>query len=319
MKQIGLAMHNYHQVNDCFPPAITNTINSSGALASNVGFSAQARMLGFLEQQALYNCANFSIGCYNGTTTDDINTTVTQTRLNTFLCPSSPLPTFTIWAGSSDSQTGGPTAPGNNYLASIGSSLEFATADNQGPPNGVFYFDNNGRSTGIRDITDGTTNTIGFGETKIGSGNTAVFTPAIDFVFIGTFPPGVMRNTPQMVMGLGGGPFQQWLVQCAAAITTANRGGHTVYTGQDWAYGIVGYSLGHVLQAPNPPYPSCSTNGTGAGQNPGSVNMTSFHPGGANALMCDGSVRFLKNSTNINTIWSLGSRAQGEVIDASAY
>jgi hypothetical protein len=35
--------------------------------------------------------------------------------------------------------------------------------------------------------------------------------------------------------------------------------------------------------------------------------------------MCDGSVKFLKDSTNLQTVWALGSRAQGEVIDASAY
>jgi prepilin-type processing-associated H-X9-DG protein len=122
-----------------------------------------------------------------------------------------------------------------------------------------------------------------------------------------------------MVMPVGGAAYQKWLTTCGAGIATANRGGHAVYMGQSWAYGVVGYSLGHALQPPNPQYPSCSTNGTGAGQNPGSVNMTSYHSGGANALMADGSVRFLKNSTNIQTIWSLGSRAQGEILDASSY
>jgi prepilin-type processing-associated H-X9-DG protein len=146
-----------------------------------------------------------------------------------------------------------------------------------------------------------------------------VLTPATDFVFIGSFPTGVTRNTAMMVMPAGATAFKQWLVKCAAGIASANRGGHTVYMGQSWAYGVVGYSLGHTLQPPNPPYPSCSTNGTGAGQNPGSVNMNSFHPGGANVLLCDGSVKFLKNSTNIQTVWALGSRAQGEVVSADAY
>ena len=42
---------------------------------------------------------------------------------------------------------------------------------------------------------------------------------------------------------------------------------------------------------------------------PGIYTFSSFHPGGANALMTDGSVRFLKDSTNLMTIWSLGSPA----------
>jgi prepilin-type processing-associated H-X9-DG protein len=46
---------------------------------------------------------------------------------------------------------------------------------------------------------------------------------------------------------------------------------------------------------------------------------SSRHPGGANFLRCDGSVRFLKNSIAQPTIWSLGSRAQGEVVSADSY
>jgi prepilin-type processing-associated H-X9-DG protein len=92
------------------------------------------------------------------------------------------------------------------------------------------------------------------------------------------------------------------LPACSPGAAKANRTGHTVYVGQSWACAIVGYSLGHALRPPNPQYPRSSTNGSGAGQNPGSVNMTSYHPGGANALTADGSVRFLKNSTNIQTV-----------------
>jgi prepilin-type processing-associated H-X9-DG protein len=47
--------------------------------------------------------------------------------------------------------------------------------------------------------------------------------------------------------------------------------------------------------------------------------MSSYHPGGADVVMCDGSVRFLKDSVNLNTIWALGSRNQGEVISADSY
>ena len=47
--------------------------------------------------------------------------------------------------------------------------------------------------------------------------------------------------------------------------------------------------------------------------------MSSYHPGGANVAMVDGSVRFLKSSTSQTVVWALGSRAQGEVISADAY
>ena len=47
--------------------------------------------------------------------------------------------------------------------------------------------------------------------------------------------------------------------------------------------------------------------------------MSSNHPGGANTLMCDSSVKFLKNSISKQIMWALGSRAMGEVISADAY
>lgn len=43
------------------------------------------------------------------------------------------------------------------------------------------------------------------------------------------------------------------------------------------------------------------------------LNLSGYHAGGANSLMCDGSVRFLKNSTDQPVVWALGTRAQGEV------
>jgi prepilin-type processing-associated H-X9-DG protein len=49
------------------------------------------------------------------------------------------------------------------------------------------------------------------------------------------------------------------------------------------------------------------------------LNHPMFHPGGANALFCDGSVKFLKDSVSQTIVWALGSRAQGEVVSADSY
>jgi prepilin-type processing-associated H-X9-DG protein len=48
-------------------------------------------------------------------------------------------------------------------------------------------------------------------------------------------------------------------------------------------------------------------------------NADSFHPGGVNTLMGDGSVRFVKDAVNKQTWWALGTRANGEVISADSY
>jgi prepilin-type processing-associated H-X9-DG protein len=84
----------------------------------------------------------------------------------------------------------------------------------------------------------------------------------------------------------------------------------------NWAYGFIGFTLGNTLLPPNSKYTNCSFHGVNMLQSPG---MSSFHSGGGNTLMCDGSVKFLKDSTNQSTVWALGSRAQGEVIDVSSY
>jgi prepilin-type processing-associated H-X9-DG protein len=49
------------------------------------------------------------------------------------------------------------------------------------------------------------------------------------------------------------------------------------------------------------------------------TNSDSWHSGGVNVSMADGSVKFIKDSINRATWWSLGTRANGEVIDAGAY
>ena len=45
----------------------------------------------------------------------------------------------------------------------------------------------------------------------------------------------------------------------------------------------------------------------------------SFHPGGVNTLMTDGSVKFIKDSVNQLTWWAIGTKANGEVVDAGSY
>lgn len=89
--------------------------------------------------------------------------------------------------------------------------------------------------------------------------------------------------------------------------------------GEAWTLSQPSHTLGNMLVPPNPKTPNCNiSNGNNVNQ-PGVYGLSSYHPGGANVLMTDGSVRFLKDSTNIQTIWALGSCAGGEVISADAY
>jgi prepilin-type N-terminal cleavage/methylation domain-containing protein/prepilin-type processing-associated H-X9-DG protein len=320
LKQIGLALHNYHQSNDSFPPGGLPVVTAtSPAVEQNASFSALARLLQSIEQGTLYNAMNFNYGCFNSLDTygNAANSTVCKTRLSVFLCPSSTPPSTNVTRVAGQSYQ----APGNSYFASLGSTLEYDSAQTGGPPNGVFQ--HRGAAIGIRDITDGTSNTIGFGEWRIGSGNTNVLTIPSDIVWLNSKPAGVTRNTASMNLPLAnaGNALITWLNQCSAqsAPGSSTRASSSGGLGEAWAFALPGYTLGNLNVGPNAKYPACMWAAPNTQDSGGVYGLASRHPGGANALACDGSVRFLKDSVNLNTLWALGSRAQGEVVDASSY
>jgi prepilin-type processing-associated H-X9-DG protein len=223
-------------------------------------------------------------------------------------------------------------APGCSYFASMGACFEFYAGQTTGPPNGPFYVTlQTGGVVRLSNITDGTSNTVAFGEWKIGDGNTGQLTLPTDISFIGTYPVinGVQqsRGTPGLVFGPGTNPagLLTWMQQCTAAMPGSGAANVNHVGGEAWATGLTEITMGNLCLPPNPPYYNCSTASTALASQgygfdwPGVWGLASYHPGGANIVMMDGSVRFLKDSTNILTVWSLGSIAQGEVISSDSY
>jgi prepilin-type processing-associated H-X9-DG protein len=79
--------------------------------------------------------------------------------------------------------------------------------------------------------------------------------------------------------------------------------------------------MGNLVVPPNAPYPNC-LDYTGQGDfdsAPIIIGLSSFHSGGANVGFADGSVRFIKNTIAMPTLWAIGSRDQGEAVSADAY
>ncbi|WP_165071314.1 DUF1559 family PulG-like putative transporter [Paludisphaera rhizosphaerae] len=319
MKQIGLGLHNYHSANDSFPPGSLNSRQTNLALQGNGDFSPHVRMLAAMEQQPMYNTANFNICAFNDNVNngDAMNSTATTSRLSVFLCPSAPPPSYLVAGGNYNTTTMAVNAPGNSYFASLGASIDYRFGQVGGPPNGMFG--HNGPAIGVQSVTDGTSNTIAFGEWKLGTGNLAQISPQ-DTIFIGTFPTGMSATAAgsEYVYPSNYPVLSTWLDTCSASKAT-KRVRHTPMLGMTWGWALTTYTFGNLLQPPNPSRPNCSTNGTDSVAAPGVFGLSSFHPGGAMVLMTDGSVRFLKDSTNINVILALATRAGGEVISSDAY
>jgi prepilin-type N-terminal cleavage/methylation domain-containing protein/prepilin-type processing-associated H-X9-DG protein len=321
LKQLGLALHNYHQTHEVFPGAynasrLAGSIGFGGAWGS---FSPQSMLLPFMEQNQIYNAINFnwiSQGDQTGASYGlvQINSTAIRTRVGNFLCPSAPLPRNTGFFGVN--------APGNNYFASFGASAGFAGTWNNGPPTGLFQY--LGAPLGVRDVLDGTSNTVAFGEWRTGDFNTNQMSIQ-DVVNIGVTVNGFGANDPNSNMPYGAAALQAFIQQCrttwAPVPAGADNRPNRSFIGEQWITGIPGRSLGNLLLPPNPQgIPNCMTcQGCGDFDSPGMFGLSSLHPGGANICLGDGSVRFLKNTTQLNIVWAIGTREGGEVVSADQY
>jgi prepilin-type processing-associated H-X9-DG protein len=334
LKQLGLAVANYESANGAYPAAYGTGLGghpSWGLSATWGSWSPQAMLLGYLDQQPIYDSINFSL-VSNGADPhggpDQL--TAVSTRIASLLCPSSPLPTGNFAAPGFP----GAGAPGNCYFASVGSSLHWIGGITGSSPNGIFMYgggQNDGPvalAYGVRDVTDGTSNTIAFGEWRLGDQDCTKLSVPQDVINLGKDPPGITNDgwgDPRMNMPAGSGPFLRWVQMCAgfapqSIIQQPTWEYNMSYLGSNWSQGMFGWTLGNTLLAPNPPYPNCRMCAWfGDFDCPGMYGLSSFHPGGCNIAFADGSVRFLKSSTSMETVWAVGSRAQGEVISSDSY
>jgi len=155
LKQIGLAIHNYHDVYTTFP-----NINAGGVANSSLsGVSLFASILPMIDQANTFNQFDF-----NKANTDPANQAVVSQQLPFYLCPSSPMRRP---VPSCDSDNG--RAPGN-YAVCMGSIdfnqyWSFFGAPQPDLNGAVVYSDSVTGKTRIRDILDGTSNTLLIGET----------------------------------------------------------------------------------------------------------------------------------------------------------
>jgi prepilin-type N-terminal cleavage/methylation domain-containing protein/prepilin-type processing-associated H-X9-DG protein len=291
LKQIGLGVMNYESANGCFPPG------EKGCCWGTWGVF----ILPFIEQTALYNAWN-SAGSNNpsGGLADGafryagaVNTTVTFSQINAYVCPSDP---------SGGKQRSG-SARYHNYAVNYGDTDQAQTTayNIPVPSNQTLMATFRGAPFGDMGspLIDDAGYALGF----------AVIRPAT----ISSITDG-LSNTLM-----------------ASELRIANPQNDGVLRGFTWWGPSASFN---TIITPNSTYPDAMGNGGCAVQNPPCnggltapgaqsalvyLGARSWHSGGVNTAMCDGSVRFMKNSINIVTWMGVGTSQGGEVLSADSF
>ncbi len=151
LKQIGLALQNYHGISNSFPQGYVSRVRTGG-IEMGPGWAWAAQSLAQLEQPALFNAINFSLPI-----TDPGSRTATLTTLAMYLCPSNSPDPGPVQV----SNPGGPVLVSLAPSQYVGSAGQFAPGNSPADNNGVFFRNS---QIGLRDIRDGSSQTLMVGE-----------------------------------------------------------------------------------------------------------------------------------------------------------
>jgi prepilin-type N-terminal cleavage/methylation domain-containing protein/prepilin-type processing-associated H-X9-DG protein len=299
LKQLGLALHQYESTHGFFPPSMVlkgryTKIDWVGVQSVNV------RLLLFLEQGPLYNAVNFQ------TSDPSQNATVTSQTIGVFLCPSEvdPQPVNSDFGPTAVTSYG--WCMGDWYV--FGGIGAFPTSGSFGP--------NLGRR--LSHFTDGLSQTMLASEVR---GRQYLRTNCGWLSQLTSVPTSPAGMGPQS-MDLSG---------------NLSLAGHS-----SWADGRVDQSGMTTAWVPNtkvtlnvssedattPPATLAGaqvdqdlvgTRESDGGPTFAAITSRSYHPGGVNILLGDGSVRFAQNSLTLPVWRGLSSIAGGEIISADQY
>ncbi|MBP3959488.1 DUF1559 domain-containing protein [Gemmata sp. G18] len=286
LKQLGLAAHTYHDVNERFP----------GGVQIGPRFSSLfVELLPYIEQAPLYQQWDFA----NPATNYSGSPSRAGTVLSVYVCPAQTL------------ASGGSSPALSNYGGN-GGTLVFPPA--RATLDGMFHTtgplsEPRANQTGVRltDVTDGTASTLLFGERVIGD-------PALDSYL--DAPPGVITPAPAP-------PIHSSAAYClwapapgpnaaAGLLSSETAIGYrhgTVWTPPPPILGLPGFPPPPPTPPPPVPWDGLKLQWwarLGA--------YGSLHNGGANATFADGSVRFLNDSTALLVLRGFGTRNGGEVV-----
>ncbi len=280
LKQIGLALHNYHDTYSMFPPGRIRDRSAGADVNNSSDLLWSARILSQMDYSTLYNKIDWGLGTSSGVTgasaPHDANPDGARRQIvPAYRCPSDSGRGGYKWRGPDGVSVTGPDADASfaptNYVACIGNNnrVENVTVNHPG------VFGTNSR-TRLADIRDGSSNTLAISEAIVGF-------------------PGLPDND---VSG-----------ECATVAGTIATGARV--RGRSWFYG----QYPAVWTFNTKIGPNWSRNyDCGNNTNVANYPARSIHTGGVHALLCDGSVQFISENINLPTWQNLGDIADGNVI-----
>ena len=291
LRQIGLAMHNYHASHKVFPPgAISKIPRPPGAAPDGTiadqGAPWSVLILPFLEQMPLYKEFNFSgsfssrLGDRATNGSDDGTGRYPDgpqfVSLPPFQCPSDP--------------ASGPDETNSNYFGCSGGGLPseaaFVPTGSAGRvffENGVYYINSKVK---IAHITDGTSNVFLAGETRYCNLRQGATNPSYN-------KPGDQWTWASTVQIRQGG-VHCFIGCCASAVDQINTV-LQLLDGSDWD-----------------PRTTCWFT-------PPMRIFGSYHPGGCHMMMADSSVHFFSENMDLRTFQTLGARDDAMPLGGSAF
>ncbi len=308
LKQISLAFHNYHDVYKTFPrwtyQAYTwQGIGNAGDNTWWTGFTAMTMALPYLEQGTVYNKIDWSCrpedtnpaGTSMGPPAN--NDLFRYAPIDTLRCPSeSPFADRTNYPAY------------HTYKVSAGACFMNVSSAFE---NGMFRRD---VETAIRDVTDGTSNTILASEVLVGDNTTAK--SSWGDISSAAMPSSSFYNGPPPIQA----DMEAWGQQCLALFQTGSSAPISGSAGwicntagrRYWQTRIDDGSPFTPVAPPNWKYPNCAHGSWTTG--PTFIGARSRHPGGAVHTLGDGSVRFISETINYNTYQFLGARDDGNPV-----
>lgn len=311
LKQLGLASANAESATGAYLPGFgpdNNPVVNPGSCGARPNVLAQ--ILPYMEQSAVHSAFNFE-WCINLNGRGTQNDTAQRQVVAAFNCPSDAsnikftdlgYANYVASLGGTAAQRFGSGVASWETVTSRAGIFNVMGIDTSSPdwPNR-----NKVRPVTVAGVTDGTSNTALFSETKRGK---AASSAADSNGILGGVPMDDPLNVYILTsIDLGVAP------DCRLGMSGYST--RIIYRGQQYYRGLpmTGY-YSHTL-TPNSKSWDCASNA----YNNIHGAARSYHSGGANVAFADGSVRFIKDSISLPTWYALGTRAGGEVVSSDSY